>query len=75
MSTFSVVGAVIPVAAAGSLFAGMYVGQQPRLHLGELNSGAWLHAHGMELGVVRGVQSALFGLGGGAGRARCRCRC
>jgi hypothetical protein len=67
MSTFSVAGAVIPVAAAGSLFAGM-MSVNNLAYSASYNSGAWLHAHGMELGMVRGLQSALFGIGGGPGQ-------
>ena len=67
MSTFSVAGAVIPVAAAGSLFAGM-MSVNNLAYSASYNSGAWLYAHGMELGVVRAVQNALFGIGGVAGQ-------
>jgi hypothetical protein len=67
MSTFSVAGAVIPVAAAGSLFAGM-MSINNLAYSASYNSGAWLYAHGMELGLVRSAQAALFGIGGGAGQ-------
>jgi hypothetical protein len=59
MSTISPVGAVIPVAAAGSLFAGfMSVPISPTLRY---SSGAWLYDNGMS--VLRGPQRAIFGLG------------
>ncbi len=67
MSTFSVAGAVIPVAAAGSLFAGM-MSVNNLAYSASYSSGAWLYAHGMELGVVRGVQDALFGIAGAPGQ-------
>jgi hypothetical protein len=64
MSTMSLVGAVVPVAAAGSLFAGF----MSVANLGysfSYASGAWLYDHGMALAPLRGVQQALFGMGGG----------
>jgi hypothetical protein len=67
MSTFSLAGAVIPVAAAGSLFAGM-MSVNNLAYAASYNSGAWLYAHGMEVGIVRSAQAALFGIGGGAGQ-------
>jgi len=64
MSTFSVAGAVIPVGAAGSLFAGFMA----VMNLGytfSYKSGAWLYEDGMSVGMLRAVQKAVFGLGGG----------
>jgi len=67
MSTFSVAGAVIPVAAAGSLFAGM-MSVNNMAYAASYSSGAWLYAHGMEMGFVRSMQGALFGIAGAPGR-------
>jgi len=66
MSTFSLVGAVIPVAAAGSLFAG-FMSVSNLAYSFCYSSGAWLYDHGMNYGLLRGVQAALFGLPGQAG--------
>ncbi len=66
MSTFSLVGAVIPVAAAGSLFAG-FMSVSNLAYSFCYSSGAWLYDHGMNFGLVRTVQTALFGLPGVAG--------
>jgi len=66
MSTLSLVGAVVPVAAAGSLFAGF----MSVANLGysfSYASAAWLYDHGMSVGPLRGLQQAVFGIGGGAG--------
>jgi hypothetical protein len=66
MSTYSLAGAVVPVAAAGSLFAGF----MSVANLGysfSYASGAWLYDHGMAVAPLRGVQRALFGLSGGPG--------
>jgi hypothetical protein len=64
MSTFSLVGAVVPVAAAGSLFAG-FMSVANLSYTFSYSSGAWLYDHGMMLAPVRGLQRALFGLSGG----------
>jgi len=64
MSTLSLVGAVVPVAAAGSLFAGF----MSVANLGysfSYSSGAWLYEHGMAVTPLRRLQQAVFGLGGG----------
>lgn len=61
MSTFSLVGAVIPVAAAGSLFAG-FMSVANLAYSFSYGSGAWLYTHGTEYGLVRGVQTLLFGV-------------
>ncbi|HEY7376261.1 MAG TPA: hypothetical protein VIF57_29130 [Polyangia bacterium] len=65
MSTYSLVGAVVPIGAAGSLFAGF----MSVANLGNTfsaSSGAWLYDHGMAAAPLRDLQRALFGLGGGA---------
>jgi MFS family permease len=67
MASFSLAGAVIPVAAAGSLFAGM-MSINNLAYSFSYASGAWLSQHGMELGPLRSVQSAVFGIGGAPGQ-------
>ena len=64
MSTFSLVGAIVPVAAAGSLFAG-FMSVANLSYTFSYSSGAWLYEHGMAIAPLRGVQRALFGLAGG----------
>jgi MFS family permease len=64
MSTLSLVGAVIPVAAAGSLFAG-FMSVANLGYTSSYASGAWLYDHGMSVAPLRAVQQALFGIGGG----------
>jgi MFS family permease len=66
MSTFSLVGAVIPVAAAGSLFAG-FMSVANLAYSFSYASGAWLYTRGMEFGLVRSLQEGLFGIGGAPG--------
>ena len=66
MSTFSLVGSVIPTTAAGSLFAGFMSVANLATSFG-YQSGSWLYEHGMNFGFVRGLQSALFGIPGKAG--------
>jgi MFS family permease len=66
MSTFSLVGAVIPVAAAGSLFAG-FMSVSNLAYSFCYSSGAWLYDNGMRFGFLRSVQETLFGLPGGHG--------
>ncbi len=66
MSTFSLVGAVIPAAAAGSLFAG-FMSVSNLAYSFSYSSGAWLYDHGMDFRLLRGIQSALFGLPGSPG--------
>jgi hypothetical protein len=64
MSTYSLVGAVVPIGAAGSLFAGF----MSVANLGNTfsaSSGAWLYDHGMAAAPLRGLQRALFGVAGG----------
>ncbi|MEW6751986.1 MAG: hypothetical protein AB1505_13560 [Candidatus Latescibacterota bacterium] len=66
MSTFSLVGAVIPVAAAGSLFAG-FMSVANLAYSFSYGSGAWLYSHGTEYGLVRSVQESLFGVAAAPG--------
>jgi MFS family permease len=61
MSTFSLVGAIIPVRAAGSLFAG-FMSVANLAYSFSYASGSWLYTHGLEHGMLRGLQAALFGL-------------
>jgi MFS family permease len=65
MSTFSLVGAVVPVAAAGSLFAG-FMSVANLAYSFSYASGAWLYDNGMRFGVFRTVQDAVFGIAGSA---------
>jgi MFS family permease len=64
MSTFSLVGAVVPVAAAGSLFAG-FMSVTNLGYTFSYASGAWLYANGMSVAPLRAVQDAVFGIAGG----------
>lgn len=66
MSTFSLVGSVIPTAAAGSLFAGFMSVANLAYAFG-YGSGAWLYEHGMGFAPLRELQASLFGLPGKAG--------
>jgi hypothetical protein len=66
MSTFSLVGSVIPTAAAGSLFAGFMSVANLAYAFG-YGSGAWLYEHGMGIAPIRDLQASLFGLPGKAG--------
>ncbi len=61
MSTFSLVGAVIPVAAAGSLFAG-FMSVANLASSFAYSSGAWLYEHGLEHAFLRDFQQLLFGI-------------
>ncbi len=61
MSTFSLVGAVIPVAAAGSLFAG-FMSVANLAYSFSYASGAWLYENGMEFGIFRMFQKSLFNI-------------
>jgi len=65
MSTLSLVGAVVPVAAAGSLFAG-FMSVNNLAYTFSYGSGAWLYDHGMSVAPLRAVQRVIFGRGGGA---------
>ena len=64
MSTYSLVGAIVPVAAAGSLFAG-FMSVANLSNTFSLRSGAWLYENGMAFAPLRGLQRAIFGLAGG----------
>jgi MFS family permease len=66
MSTFSLVGAVIPVNAAGSLFAG-FMSVANLAYSFSYASGSWLYDNGMNLGIFRTLQNSLFGIPGGPG--------
>jgi hypothetical protein len=63
-STLSLVGAVVPAAAAGSLFAG-FMSVANLGYTFSYASGGWLYEHGMSVAPLRGVQQAVFALGGG----------
>jgi MFS family permease len=64
MSTLSLVGAIIPPAAAGSLFAG-FMSVTNLAYSASYGSGGWLYDHGMSVAPLRGLQQGLFGIGGG----------
>ena len=66
MSTFSLVGVVIPSAAAGSLFAG-FMSVANVAYSFSYSSGSWLYANGMNYAPLRQLQLALFGVGGAPG--------
>jgi MFS family permease len=66
MSTFSLVGAVVPTTAAGSLFAG-FMSVSNLAYSFSYASGAWLYDHGLEFGALRNLQARLFGIAGQAG--------
>lgn len=68
MSTFSLVGAVVPTNAAGSLFAG-FMSISNLAYSFSYASGAWLYDHGLEFDVVRALQQQLFGITGQAGES------
>jgi MFS family permease len=61
MATFSVVGAVVPVGAAGSLFAG-FMSVANLAYSCAYASGSWLYQHGLEFSVLASVQDSLFGI-------------
>ena len=61
MSTFSLVGAVIPVAAAGSLFAG-FMSVANLAYSFSYASGAWLYENGMRFGLLREFQIRVFNI-------------
>jgi hypothetical protein len=61
MSTFSLVGAVIPVNAAGSLFAG-FMSVANLAFSFSFASGSWLYTNGLNYGPVRDLQGFLFGI-------------
>ena len=61
MSTFSLVGAIIPAKAAGSLFAGFMSVANLAYSL-SYTSGAWLFEHGLGWAPMREVQESVFGI-------------
>jgi MFS family permease len=63
MSTFSLVGAVIPVAAAGSLFAG-FMSVANLAYSFSYACGAWLYENGMRFEILRTVQESMFHISG-----------
>lgn len=60
MSTFSLVGAVVPVAAAGSLFAG-FMSVQNLAAAFSYSSGSWLYENGSRFGFLRELEQSVFG--------------
>lgn len=66
MSTFSLIGAVIPVAAAGTLFAG-FTSVADLAFSFSYSSGAWLYENGLNFAFVRLIQETIFGIPGQAG--------
>ena len=68
MSTFSLVGAVIPAAAAGSLFAG-FMSVANLAYSFSYSTGAWLYDHGLAFGPLRALQQHLFGIPARAGNS------
>ena len=71
MSTFSLVGAVVPVAAAGSLFAG-FMSVANLGYTFSYASGAWLYEHGMAVAPLRGVQQRPVRVAAAARATSCR---
>jgi MFS family permease len=66
MSTFSLIGAVIPVAAAGSLFAAFTSVSDLAISF-SYAGGAWLFENGLNFDFVRIIQAAVFNIPGQAG--------
>jgi MFS family permease len=66
MTAYSLVGAVVPTAAAGSLFAG-FMSVSNLAYAASYGSGGWLYDHGMAIAPLRGLQRVVFGIGGGPG--------
>ncbi|NNL78529.1 MAG: hypothetical protein HKO68_19535, partial [Desulfobacterales bacterium] len=60
-STFSLVGTVISVAAAGSLFAG-FMSVANLAYSFSYASGSWLYENGMSFGILRTFQNSLFNI-------------
>lgn len=63
MSTFSLVGAVIPIKAAGSLFAG-FMSVANLAYSFSYASGAWLYENGLKFDLLRSIQHSLFNIEG-----------
>lgn len=61
MSTFSLVGSVVPIAAAGSLFAGFMSIANLGTSFG-YQSGSWLYEHGLHFAPLRTLQTTMFGV-------------
>ncbi|MFH2203823.1 MAG: hypothetical protein ABIJ96_11950 [Elusimicrobiota bacterium] len=61
MSTFSLVGAVIPAKAAGSLFAG-FMSVANLAYSFSYSTGSWFYTHGLEYSLVRFLQVGVFGI-------------
>jgi MFS family permease len=61
MSTFSLVGAVIPVNAAGSLYAG-FMSVANLAYSFSYTSGSWLYENGLYYEWLRVLQQSLFGI-------------
>ena len=61
MSTLSLVGAVIPVKAAGSLFAG-FMSVANLAYSFSYSSGSWLYENGLHYDIFRTLQQNLFGI-------------
>ncbi|MBI5883057.1 MAG: hypothetical protein HZB91_08135 [Elusimicrobia bacterium] len=66
MSTFSLVGAVIPAKAAGALFAG-FMSVANLAYSFSYSSGSWLYTHGLEYGFMRSLQQGIFGIPAASG--------
>ena len=66
MSTFSLVGAVIPVNAAGSLFAG-FMSVANLAFSFSYAAGSWLYVNGLNYGICRALQDFLFAIPGAPG--------
>ncbi|HEX2733002.1 MAG TPA: MFS transporter [Polyangiaceae bacterium] len=60
MSVFSLVGAVTPVAAAGSLFAGFMSVQNLAMAF-SYSSGSWLYENGSRFELLRSLEHSVFG--------------
>ena len=61
MSTFSLVGAIIPSNAAGSLFAG-FMSVANLAYAFSYSAGSWLYDSGLNYGIFQYLEKTLFGL-------------
>ena len=61
MCTFSLVGAIIPVGAAGSLFAG-FMSVANLAYSYSYASGSWLYTNGTAYGPLRALEQTVFGI-------------
>lgn len=66
MSTFSIVGAVIPANAAGSLFAG-FMSVANLAYSFSYSTGAWLYANGLNYSMFQTLERGIFGNPGNPG--------